>query len=139
MSARGEHGWPDAGMAQTRIVAPASGMPRVLKTMSSLREPCALAGEMTPGHTCSASAANAHRSVIVLARVRPACAGRRDAIFDRIIGSLLGGLANGLIYFGVDEVNVAFRIAGPASASRSAVSTRDTGGSGWSDYDCWPN
>src|SRR6266478_4576888 len=120
-------------MAQTRIVAPASGMPRVLKTMSSLREPCACAGATIPGHTCSASAANAQRNVVVLARLK------RDAIFDRIISSLLGGLANGLIYFGVDEVNVAFRIAGPASASRSAVSTRDTGGSGWSDYDCWPN
>src|SRR6266851_7315502 len=79
MSARGEHGWPDAGMAQTRIVAPASGMPRVLKTMSSLREPCACAGATMPGHTCSASVSNAHRNVIVLARLK------RDAIFDRII------------------------------------------------------
>ena len=72
-------------MAQTRIVAPASGMPRELKTMSSLREPWALAGTTIPGHTCSASVSNAHRNVIVLARLKPACAGGRDAIFDRII------------------------------------------------------
>src|SRR6266478_113059 len=75
MSARGEHGWPDAGMAQTRIVAPASGMPRVLKTMSSLREPCACAGATMPGHTCSASVRSAHKDPI--------------AIFDRIIAFLL--------------------------------------------------
>src|SRR5712691_6566310 len=89
ISASGVHGWPEAGMAQTRMVAPASGMPRELKTMSSLREPCACAGETAPGHTCSASVSNAHRNVIDLARLKPACAGRRDAIFDRIIAFLL--------------------------------------------------
>src|SRR5712664_84377 len=71
MSASGVQGWPLAGMAQTRIVAPASGMPRELKTMSSLREPCACAGATMPGHTCSASATNAHKKPI--------------ATFDRII------------------------------------------------------
>src|SRR2546426_11916452 len=43
MSASGVQGWPVAGIAQTRTVAPASGVPRELKTMSSLREPCARA------------------------------------------------------------------------------------------------
>src|SRR5437667_9802957 len=66
-------------MAQTRTVAPASGMPRELKTMSSLREPCACAGPTTPGTTCSASASSAQRNSIVVARLK------RDAIFDRII------------------------------------------------------
>src|SRR5882757_5962296 len=75
MSASGEHGCPLAGIAQTRIVAPASGMPRELKTISSLREPCACAGETTPGHTCSASVMSAHKNPI--------------AIFDRIIVSLV--------------------------------------------------
>src|SRR5258708_31202541 len=70
-------------MAHTRIVAPASGMPRVLKTMSSLREHCACAGATTAGHTCSASVTSAHRNRIVLARLK------RGAIFDRIIGSLV--------------------------------------------------
>src|SRR5882757_10558080 len=71
MSASGEHGCPLAGIAQTRIVAPASGTPRELKTMSSLREPWACAGETTPGHTCSASVSSAQKHPI--------------AIFDRII------------------------------------------------------
>src|SRR5216684_7098370 len=79
MSASGVHGWPLAGIVQTRTVAPASGMPRELKTMSSLREPCACAGATAPGHTCSASAASAQRNSVFLARLK------RDAIFDRII------------------------------------------------------
>src|SRR6266571_4676940 len=57
-------------MAQTRTVAPASGVPRELKTMSSLREPCACAGTIPQGHTCSASASNAQRNPVeVLDRV----------------------------------------------------------------------
>jgi hypothetical protein len=83
MSASGVQGWPDAGMAQTRTVAPASGMPRELKTMSSLREPCACVGLTAPGTTCSASASNVQKNVIVVAREK------RDAIFDRIIAILL--------------------------------------------------
>src|SRR5260370_7474581 len=79
MSASGVQGWPLAGIAQTRTVAPASGIPRELKTMSSLREPCACAGPIAPGHTCNASAASAQRNDIVLARLK------RDAIFDRIM------------------------------------------------------
>src|SRR5260370_5451376 len=71
MSASGVHGWPLAGIAQTRTVAPAKGTPRELKTMSSLREPCARAGPIAPGTTCSASASIAQRNPI--------------AIFDRII------------------------------------------------------
>src|SRR5260370_37521633 len=86
MSASGVHGWPLAGMAQTRTVAPASGMPRELKTMSSLREPCARAGPIAPGTTCSTSASIAQRNVIVLARLK------RDAIFDRIIPASQLGL-----------------------------------------------
>ena len=66
-------------MAQTRTVAPASGMPRELKTMSSLREPCACAVPTPPGTTRSASASSAQRNPIVVARLK------RDAIFDRII------------------------------------------------------
>src|SRR6266704_2562044 len=58
-------------MVQTRTVAPASGIPRELNTMSSLREPCACAGRTVPGHTCSASASNAQRNPV--------------AVFDRII------------------------------------------------------
>src|SRR5262249_139513 len=53
-------------MAQTRTVAPASGMPRELKTMSSLREPCACAGATAPGNTCSANASNAQRNPIAI-------------------------------------------------------------------------
>src|SRR5258708_6007277 len=46
-------------MAQMRMVAPASGIPPRLKTMSSLRDPCACAGGAAPGHTFSASVRNA--------------------------------------------------------------------------------
>src|SRR5260370_33861501 len=88
MSASGVHGWPLAGMAQTRTAAPASGMPRELKTMSSLRVPCALAGPIAPGTTCSASASIAQRNVIVLARLK------RAAIFDRIIAASKLGLVS---------------------------------------------
>src|SRR5260370_13439612 len=86
MSVGGVQGWPLAGMAQTRTVAPASGMPRELKTMSSLRVPCARAGRTAPGTTCSANASIAQRNVIVLARLK------RDAIFDRIIAASELGL-----------------------------------------------
>jgi hypothetical protein len=72
-------------MAQTRTVAPASGMPRELKTMSSLRVPCACVGATAPGQTCRASATSAQKNVIVVARLKPDWAGRCDAIFDRII------------------------------------------------------
>src|SRR5947209_5595814 len=80
MSASGVQGWPVAGIRQTRTVAPASGTPRELKTMSSLREPCACAGATAHGQMCSASARMAQKNGIVLA---PALAG--DAIFDRIM------------------------------------------------------
>ena len=60
-------------------VAPASGIPRELKTISSLRVPCARVGTTAPGQMCSASATNAQKNVIVVARLK------RDAIFDRII------------------------------------------------------
>src|SRR5690242_2775770 len=66
-------------MAQTRTVAPASGMPRELKTISSLREPWAWAGGTTPGAICSTNTRSAQRNVIVLTR------STRDAVFDRII------------------------------------------------------
>src|SRR2546427_11635566 len=65
-------------MAQTRTAAPASGTPRELKTMSSLRVPCACTGPTAPGTTCSASASNAQRNPI--------------AIFDRIIAASKLGL-----------------------------------------------
>src|SRR5580704_1261150 len=71
MSASGVHGWPLAGIAQTRTVAPASGTPRVLNTMSSLRDPCPCAGFTTPGHKCSAIATIVHKIPI--------------RIFDRIM------------------------------------------------------
>src|SRR5437667_5188290 len=89
MSASGAQGCPLAGIAQTRTVAPASGIPRELKTMSSLREPCACAGPTAPGTTCKASARNAQRNVIVLAHAA-AC----DAIFDRIIAAFFGTSVN---------------------------------------------
>src|SRR5467141_1786484 len=60
-------------MAQTRTVAPASGMPRELKTMSSLREPCPFATG-TIGHAWNSNASATQRNPI--------------AIFDRIIGCL---------------------------------------------------
>src|SRR5947209_7021326 len=66
-------------MAQTRTVAPASGIPRELKTMSSLRDPCACAGETMPGAKCSASVSSVHRKAILLAHSK--C----DANFDRIM------------------------------------------------------
>src|SRR5260370_37896168 len=66
-------------MAQTRTVAQARRMPRELMTMSSLREPCACAGAIARGNTCSASAASAQRNSVFLARLK------RDAIFDRIM------------------------------------------------------
>src|SRR5882724_6465520 len=75
-------------MVQTRTVAPASGTPRELKTISSLRVPCAGAGPTAPGNTCSANASSAQRKPIAFARLQPDWAGRRVAIFDRIIGSL---------------------------------------------------
>src|SRR5438309_11648536 len=58
-------------MAQMRIVAPARGMPRELKTISSLRDPCACAGVIRPDHACSAITRSAHKNP--------------TAIFDRII------------------------------------------------------
>src|SRR5277367_5938973 len=77
-----------AGMAQTRTVAPASGIPRELKTMSSLRVPCARVGTTAPGQMCSASATNAQKNVILMARHKPDWAGRYGAIFDRIMRDL---------------------------------------------------
>src|SRR5579859_6390970 len=70
-------------MAQTRTVAPASGVPRELKTMSSLRVPCACTGRIAPGTTYRASASNAQKNVIVIAR------SKRDAIFNSIILALV--------------------------------------------------
>src|SRR5271163_1086070 len=72
MLASGEQGCPVAGWAQTRTVAPASGTPRELKTMSSLRVPCACTGATAPGTRCSASISHAQKIPI--------------AFFDRIIG-----------------------------------------------------
>src|SRR5271155_750375 len=79
MFASGVQGCPVAGCAQTRTLAPARGMPRVLNTMSSLRVPCACTGATAPGTRCSASISHAQKIPIVVARVK------RAAILDRII------------------------------------------------------
>src|SRR5271154_2583304 len=80
MFASGVQGWPVAGWAQMRTVAPARGTPRELKTISSLRVPCACTGASAPGTRCSASVSHAQKIAIVVAR------GKRAAILDRIIG-----------------------------------------------------
>src|ERR1700744_4838614 len=66
-------------MAHTRTLAPANGTPRELKTMSSLRVPCACVGATAPGHTCSASISHAQKIPI--------------AFFDRIIAVLFVSVA----------------------------------------------
>src|SRR5271154_7108988 len=66
MLASGEQGCPVAGWAQTRTVAPASGMPRELKTMSSLRVPCACAGATAQGQACNPVASPAQKANLVI-------------------------------------------------------------------------
>src|SRR6266436_3229109 len=65
MSASGAHGWPLAGIAQTRTVAPANGTPRELKTISSLRVPCPFATG-TIGHAWNISVSATQRNPITL-------------------------------------------------------------------------
>ena len=62
------------------MISSPAGATRELKTMSSLRVPCACAGVTIPGDTCSARVSSAHRNVILLAHAM-AC----DAILHRII------------------------------------------------------
>src|SRR5665213_4399197 len=62
MFASGVHGCPVADAVQTRTVAPAIGLPWALKTMSSLRDPCArAAGAM---HNALASSATEHNAAV---------------------------------------------------------------------------
>src|SRR5206468_10076861 len=102
-------------MVHTRTLAPAKGTPRELKTMSSLRVPCACSEPTGPGTTWSTSASSAQRNVIASARAK------RDAIFDRIISASSAGLRAVWYTRRVDEVDLGLLVVGPASPSRFAV------------------
>ena len=87
MFASGVHGCPVAEAVQTRMFAPAIGRPCALKTISSLREPCALATGALP--SIPASTVAQHQSVTASARAAAKLRLLRTAVFALTVFPIL--------------------------------------------------